>query len=86
MLLVHTHRRGTIVQTLNSYSCLSLSYDPSLFMSVTPECEAEKKLSAVLPDSQNVVIKHTNLDKTLNSKEKNATVKDDQVKTEILES
>ena len=42
MLLVHTHRRGTIVQTLNSYSCLSLSYDPSLFMSVRPECKAEK--------------------------------------------
>ena len=45
-------------------------------------CEA----LGMVPDSQDVAIKHTNLDKTLNSKETNATVKDDQAKTEILES
>ena len=39
-----------------------------------------------VPDKQNVAIKHTNLDTTLNSKETIATVKDDQVKPEILES
>ena len=39
-----------------------------------------------VPDRQNDAIKHTNLDNTFNSKETNATVKDDPVKTENLES
>ena len=39
-----------------------------------------------LPDRQNDAIKHANLDNTFNSKETNATEKDEPFKTENLES
>ena len=70
----------------NELSCNTFTAQKIWIGLLFEKCSYDIKWLCLLPDRQNVAIKHTNLDKTLNSKETNATVKDDQVKTEILES